>query len=193
MPRLEPFTAHLSQICPLHTGHSNSTSTVNDTLSISLPLSLFPIETRHYQLSKHAKEVQRIVSRPLIKRKIVGYNKDFLNSYRPNKTAYLTDAERAHLRELGTVPIGNQPAGTYARQIIDRLLVDLSWNSSRLEGNTYTLLDTKPLLEFGKQAEGSDRIEALQFCPLQSIIHTASSYFPRSMSRQCQAAKLSFC
>ena len=113
-----------------------------------------------WPLSKSEKEVQGIVSQPLIKRKIVGYNKDFLNSYRPNKTAYLTDAERAHLRKLGTVPIGNQPAGTYARQIIDRLLIDLSWNSSRLEGNTYTLLDTKRLLEFGKQAEGRDRIEA---------------------------------
>jgi Fic family protein len=46
------------------------------------------------------------------------------------------------------------PAGTHARQIIDRLLIDLSWNSSRLEGNTYSLLETERLLELGKSAEG---------------------------------------
>lgn len=51
-------------------------------------------------------------------------------------------------------------AGTYARQILDRLLIDLSWNSSRLEGNTYSLLDTRRLIEFGQEAEGRDQLEA---------------------------------
>lgn len=110
-------------------------------------------------LSKEAKEIRQIVSQPQIKRKIVGYNRAFLDSYRPNKTAYLTNAERARLLKIGTVPIGNQPAGTYARRILDRLLIDLSWNSSRLEGNTYTKLDTKRLIDFGKEAKGKGRLE----------------------------------
>lgn len=111
-------------------------------------------------LSKAAKEIRQLVSQPLPKRKIVGYNRDFLDSYRPNETTYLSDEERARLHEIGAVPIGSQPAGTYARKIIDRLLIDLSWNSSRLEGNTYTLLDTKRLIDFGKVAEGKDRTDA---------------------------------
>lgn len=53
-----------------------------------------------------------------------------------------------------------QPAGTYARQILSRLLIDLSWNSSRLEGNTYSLLDTRRLIEFGQEAQGRGRLEA---------------------------------
>jgi Fic family protein len=111
-------------------------------------------------LSKEAKEIQKLVSQPLTNRMIVGYKRDFLDSYRPNETAYLTKRDREHLQDLGTVPISNQPAGTYARKIMDRLLIDLSWNSSRLEGNTYTKLDTKRLIDFGKEAEGKDRIEA---------------------------------
>jgi Fic family protein len=55
---------------------------------------------------------------------------------------------------------GQEPAGTYARHILNRLLIELSWNSSRLEGNTYSLLDTKRLIEFGQEAEGRDRLEA---------------------------------
>lgn len=46
------------------------------------------------------------------------------------------------------------PAGTYAHQLYNRLLIDLSYNSSRLEGNTYSLLDAPRLLLEGKSAEG---------------------------------------
>ncbi len=45
-------------------------------------------------------------------------------------------------------------AGTYARHICQRLLIDLSYNSSRLEGNTYSQLDTQKLVEEGIAAEG---------------------------------------
>ena len=39
------------------------------------------------------------------------------------------------------------------------LLIDLSWNSSRLEGNTYSLLETERLLATGREAPGKDRVE----------------------------------
>ena len=52
------------------------------------------------------------------------------------------------------------PAGTYARQLLGRLLIDLSWNSSRLEGNTYSLLDTDRLIRQGTQSKGKDVLEA---------------------------------
>ena len=56
--------------------------------------------------------------------------------------------------------IAQRPAGTYARQILNRLLIDLSWNSSRLEGNTYSLLETERLLELGEAPEGKNSMEA---------------------------------
>jgi len=39
------------------------------------------------------------------------------------------------------------------------LLIDLSWSSSRLEGNTYSLLDTRELIERGTAAPGKDAKE----------------------------------
>ena len=39
------------------------------------------------------------------------------------------------------------------------LLIDLSWASSQLEGNTYTRLDTERLIEFGQAAAGKDALE----------------------------------
>jgi len=44
---------------------------------------------------------------------------------------------------------GQQPAGTYARNVIAPLLIDLSFSSSRLEGNRYTRLDTEVLFRSG--------------------------------------------
>jgi hypothetical protein len=42
---------------------------------------------------------------------------------------------------------------------LSRLLVDLSWASSKLEGNTYSRLDTQNLIELGQVARGKDAIE----------------------------------
>ena len=111
-------------------------------------------------ISKKGTAIQAYVRQPESRRKPVGYDRTFLDAYRPNATSYLTTNERKHLRKIGTPQVGEQPAGTYAKQILSRLLIDLSWNSSRLEGNTYSLLDTKRLIDLGQQAEGKDQLDA---------------------------------
>jgi hypothetical protein len=62
---------------------------------------------------------------------------------------------------MGRTGLEDRPAGTHLRDVLGRLLIDLSWASSKLEGNRYTLLDTKRLIQEGKLAEGMDRIEAV--------------------------------
>lgn len=111
-------------------------------------------------LSAAGEEIRTCVRRPVAARTPVGFNRVFLDAYHPNESHYLSVAERAHLAQVGSPPFATRVAGTYARQLLGRLLVDLSWNSSRLEGNTYSLLDTRRLIEFGKQAEGRDSVEA---------------------------------
>ena len=111
-------------------------------------------------LSAEAREIQRLVTQPPSRRQPVGYDPSFLTSYQPNTTFYLPLATRKRLAEMGQVGITDLPAGTYLRQILDRLLIDLAWNSSRLEGNTYSLLETPRLLELGESAEGKATQEA---------------------------------
>ena len=104
--------------------------------------------------------IQRYLRQPIAARKPVGYNRAFLDTYRPNAQFYLASEERVRLAAAGSQHNAEEAAGTYAKQILSRLLIDLSWNSSRLEGNTYSLLDTRRLIEFGEEAEGRDRLEA---------------------------------
>jgi Fic/DOC family len=111
-------------------------------------------------VSSEAEAIKRAVRAPIQQRQPVGYRRAFLDDYRPNLTYYLPAETRQRLLEMGRPPDGERPAGTYARTIYSRLLIDLSWNSSRLEGNTYSLLETERLLELGEAAEGKDALEA---------------------------------
>ncbi len=111
-------------------------------------------------LSHYGQVVKALVRRPITERKPVGYNRAFLESYEPNRSAYLPDSVSAHLHAMGRSPVTEHAAGTYARDILSRLMIDLSWSSSRLEGNTYSRLETQNLIEFGHAADGKDQREA---------------------------------
>jgi hypothetical protein len=86
------------------------------------------------------------VRKPLYLREPISYQSEWLESYQPNTTFYIPDHLLAQLQKAGKRSEKEDPAGTYAHQIYNRLLIDLSYNSSRLEGNTYSLLDTQKLL-----------------------------------------------
>ena len=111
-------------------------------------------------VSKEGAEVGRLVRAPIQRRPPVGYNRAFLDDYEPGVTWCLPAEIRHSLAKLGASPDRKGMAGTYARKIHQRLLIDLSWNSSRLEGNTYSLLETSRLLELGESAAGKDALEA---------------------------------
>jgi hypothetical protein len=111
-------------------------------------------------LSQESLKLLRYVSQEPQARMPVGYAQEFLRSYKPGQTFYFSEGQRKSLLSVGRVENQIRPAGTYARNILNRLLVDLSWNSSRLEGNTYSLLETKRLVELGEIATGKDATEA---------------------------------
>lgn len=135
---------------------SDQTSETSRLTNLSADISQF----KGIKLSSESQSLLRYVSQELNERTPVGYNQDFLRAYEPNKTFYLASDQRKKLFEIGRVEATVRPAGTYARNILNRLLIDLSWNSSRLEGNTYSLLETKRLIELGETAIGKDASEA---------------------------------
>ena len=77
------------------------------------------------------------------RRRAAGYNPASLKAYRPNETFYLSREQRENLLDIGTVRATGKSAKGYPDRTTKRLLTDLSWNSSRLEGNSYSLLETE--------------------------------------------------
>lgn len=124
--------------------------------SAALPDARFPL---HIPLSADSRDILAYVDQPLPARKPVGYQRDFLQAYQPNVSAYLPESLRRQLHNMGQTTLASEPAGTYSRAILGRLLIDLSWASSYLEGNTYSRLDTVALIEHGRAARGKAAIE----------------------------------
>lgn len=82
----------------------------------------------------------------------VGYRFEFVGGYEPNVTRWMPPETSARLVSVGG---GRRlDASTYSRAIAQKLLVDLSFASSAMEGNTYSYLDTEVLIQFGQVAEG---------------------------------------
>lgn len=112
-----------------------------------------------FPMSPEGAEIAAQVARPLHQRQPVPYRREFLEAYQPGQSHYLPAALRAELAEAGSLHAG-EPAGTFARRLAHRLLIDLSWNSSRLEGNTYSLLETERLIAAGELATGKNALDA---------------------------------
>lgn len=108
-------------------------------------------------LSDAAKEIQLYLQQP--NRPAAAYNRSFVDNYRPNQSFYLPDSVRNHLTTIGSADKLEYDSGSYIRTMLGRLLIDLSWNSSRLEGNSYSLLETERLIEQEKTAEGKSFFE----------------------------------
>lgn len=143
---------------------------------------------KHIKLSEAGEKLLKYINQPISRRKPVGYNQKLLQEYIPNKTIYLTPDQKKTLMELGKVEPSIKPAGTYARDIYHRLIIDLSWNSSRLEGNTYSLLETKRLIELGEVADGKNATEA------QMILnHKAAIEFLIDSAEEINFDRLAIC
>ena len=85
----------------------------------------------------------------------VTYQRQFVDQYQPNISQLLPEGLAQALYHEGRLR-GQFPASTYARKVLEQLLIDLSWTSSRLEGNRYTLLATQELFRLGHEPANPD-------------------------------------
>lgn len=125
---------------------------------------------RAIPLSADSTDILDYIDQPLEARKPVGYQREFLDAYIPGSTWYLSEPLRRQLHNIGRTSRTEAPAGTYSRAILNRLLIDLSWASSNLEGNTYSRLDTVELIEHGRAARGKPLLETQMILNHKSAI-----------------------
>lgn len=143
---------------------------------------------KSYQASCYGPKSLKIieqVQRPIYERKPTTYSDHWIEAYQPNVTFYLPLEDQIRLETVGRRAKREDPAGTYAHQIFNRLLIDLSYNSSRLEGNTYSLLDTQRLLLEGTSAEGKlDEEKIMILNHKEAIRYLVNNAFQLAVSQQ---------
>lgn len=73
------------------------------------------------------------------------------------------------------------------RKELERLAIDLSWKSSQIEGNTYTLLETERLLKEKETAAGKTKEEAIMLLnhkdAIDFIIKNSDYLYPLSVQK----------
>lgn len=90
------------------------------------------------------------------------YNFELIREQLPNVSLF-TKEEMAHLDQLQSEfrsHVDQMSQNEYNKEM-ERLGIDLSWKSSQIEGNTYSLLETERLLRESKTADGKTQEEAI--------------------------------
>ena len=90
------------------------------------------------------------------------FNFELIREQLPAVTLF-NDEERLHLKELQNEfrqNVSEMTKNEYRKEM-ERLGIDLSWKSSQIEGNTYSLLETERLLRESKTADGKTKEEAV--------------------------------
>jgi hypothetical protein len=109
-----------------------------------------------YQLAGAEAVRQHLKKKP---RPTVLYQDSFLGDYLPGKTFFLPKEDRQRLMAAGShEPLEHH--SKHERRLMEKVMIDLAWASSSLEGNTYSLLDTERLIKYGERAQGKDLEEA---------------------------------
>ena len=103
-----------------------------------------------------------------------------VNLFTTDEFLYLINLQKKYQENIAELT-----ASEYTKEL-ERLAVDLSWKSSQIEGNTYSLLETERLLKEKETAKGKTKDEAIMLLnhkeALDFIIETPSYVTPLTIS-----------
>lgn len=90
----------------------------------------------------------------------IAYDPERIGSYDAEKGPWLPEKQAMAMRAAASTGGLQLDAGTYAREIAERFMIEMSWASSALEGNTYSLIETEVLIKYAEKAVGRSAEEA---------------------------------
>jgi len=105
------------------------------------------------------------------------------------KTNLFTEKEIKKLKELQEIFTKNisELSELEFKKELERLAIDLSWKSSQIEGNTYSLLETEKLLKEKETASGKTKEEAIMLLnhkdAIDFIVENPDYLFPLTVSK----------
>ena len=112
---------------------------------------LFPIEIETYfEKEIDEREIKETFNFNLIKETLK--NVLIFNKEEVEKLSNLQNQFSANISKLSVTEFNKE---------FERLAIDLSWKSSQIEGNTYSLLETERLLKEKETAAGKTKDEAI--------------------------------
>ncbi len=133
--------------------------------------------------------IQNYYEKEIDDRKIIErFNFTLLTDVLPNISLF-SEEETTHLNDLQKKFKQNisELSEFEIKKEFERLAIDLSWKSSQIEGNTYSLLETERLLKEKETASGKTKEEAVMLLnhkeAIDFIIENPDYLFPLSVSK----------
>jgi Fic family protein/predicted transcriptional regulator len=112
---------------------------------------LYPIDSDQY----FSKEIDERSIKPQFNFGLLQQVLPAVTLFQPAEKAQLDAAQQHFRRNIEAL------SATESQKEFERLAIDLSWKSSQIEGNTYSLLETERLLKEQQTAAGKSKAEAV--------------------------------
>ena len=149
-------------------GYSTIKKALKNLISENFLISSGKVKSTRYQISPAYElicpvDIEDYFRKEIDERKIKGNFNHALITGTLNRVAVFTDKELRRLNGLQEKYKNNisQLTETAYKKELERLAIDLSWKSSQIEGNTYSLLETERLLKEHETAAGKTKDEAV--------------------------------
>lgn len=97
---------------------------------------------------------QEIDDREILERFESSVFKDFKGIFSAKELSMFDQLNKKYLSNVAALP-----SDIYKKEL-ERFVIELSWKSSKIEGNTYSLLETEALIKEAKRAQGKTEQEA---------------------------------
>ncbi len=136
-----------------------------------------PIDPAEYfKKEQDLRSVRKIFNHSLIKETLNG-----TTLFSPEELQTLTESQNFYSHKISKLSENN------FRNDLEHLAIDLSWKSSEIEGNTYSLLETERLLKEKKTADGKTKDEAVMLLnhkeAIDFIANNTDYIHPLSLNR----------
>lgn len=115
-------------------------------------------------------KINKYLETDFFSRKKVQYNPDFLQNYLPNQSSFLWDNYLKIKEYLDTGIVLSSYDYKSQLRMIETLLIDLSYASSKLEWNTYSYLDTEVLIKYWETPEWKTSFETQMILNHKNVI-----------------------
>lgn len=138
---------------------------------------LHPVDIqKYYELEIDEREIRKVFNFSLIT-EVLSKHSVFLD----NETEKLLNLQKKYRANI------SQMSENELKKELERLAIDLSWKSSQIEGNTYSLLETERLLKEKETAAGKTKEEAIMLLnhkeALDFIIANTDYLYPLTVSK----------
>jgi len=109
-----------------------------------------------YKIKIRAQDYLKLPTRERTK---LWYDYDFLASYIPNQTSFFTAQQLKQLEQYSNNIALDTNFYKTNKRLLEIIMIDLSFSSSSLEGNTYSQLDTEVLIKYKEIAQDKSKEE----------------------------------